>query len=264
VGNLRSRQGARHSKDRTKYPSQGLADRAYRTIREQMLEGRFGLGSAISRRQLAIELGMSVVPVSEAFQRLEQEGLIESKPQVGTRICIPTEANVRDRFVIREALESQAARLFAERASMAERRELRDMAKALDDLYLRRYANPDDSSLIFQVNGQHLQLHMRIAECSGAVGLCKLIEANNVLFYNWLFDLVGQQPPNPPHFHSDLIAAISCTDQTAADTAMRAHVRNNLEGTIQSIRKISVQVESSWRLGRKAFAKQSKAVPILA
>jgi DNA-binding GntR family transcriptional regulator len=83
---------------------------------ERILRGRFGLGAAISRRQLAVELGMSIVPVSEAFQRLAQEGLIESRPQVGTRIRIPTEANIRDRFVIREALESQSARLFAELA----------------------------------------------------------------------------------------------------------------------------------------------------
>ena len=255
-------QTEKHSKIGSKSSSQSLADLAYRTIREQMLQGRFNLGAPISRRQLAIELGMSVVPISEAFQRLAQEGLVESKPQVGTRICIPTETNIRDRFVIREALESQSARLFAERAGMAERRELRDLAEALDDLYLRRYANLGDSSLIFQVNSQHLQLHMRIAECSGSAGLCELIESNNVLFYNSLFDLVGQQPPNPPHFHSDLIAAISTTDQTAADAAMRVHVRNNLEGTIQTIRRISAQVDSSWRLGRKTFASQPDAVSV--
>jgi GntR family transcriptional regulator, rspAB operon transcriptional repressor len=249
-------------KGRAKPAFQGLPEQAYRAIREQILRGRFGLGAAISRRQLAVEFGMSIVPVSEAFQRLAREGLIESKPQVGTRIRIPTEANIRDRFVIREALESQSARLFAERASMAERRELSEMAEALDVLYQRRYASPDDGSLIFEMNSQHVKLHMRISECSGSVGLCRLIESNDVLFYNWLFDSVEEQPPVPPHFHSDLIAAISGTDQTAADAAMRAHVRHNLEATIQSMRKISVQTESSWRLGRKGAAAPGKAVAV--
>jgi DNA-binding GntR family transcriptional regulator len=255
---------ARHLKGRTKPSLQGLPERAYRTIREQILQGRFALGAAISRRRLAVELGMSIVPVSEAFQRLAQEGLIESKPQVGTRIRIPTEANIRDRFVIREALESQSARLFAERAGMAERRELRELAEKLDALYRERYAHPDDSSLIFPLNSQHLRLHMRISECSGSVGLCRLIEAHDVLFYNWLFDLVDEQPPVPPDFHSVLIAAISGTDQAAADAAMRAHVRYNLEATIQSMRKISAQTESSWRLGRKGSATQPKSVSIRA
>ena len=246
---------ARHPQRRIKSSLQGLPEQAYRTIREQILQGRFGLGAAISRRKLAVEMGMSMVPVSEAFRRLAQEGFIESKPQVGTRISVPTEANIRDRFVIREALESQSARLFSERASMAERRELRDMAEELDGLYLERDANPDNSSLAFRVNSQHLRLHMRISECSGSVGLCRLIETNDVLFYNWLFDSVGEQPPTPPRFHSDLIVAISATDLMAADSAMRTHVRYNLEATIQSMRKITAQIESSWRLGRKEHRK---------
>jgi GntR family transcriptional regulator, rspAB operon transcriptional repressor len=253
---------AGHPKGGAKSSLQGLPDQAYRTIREQILRGRFTLGAAISRRRLAAELGMSIIPVSEAFQRLAQQGLIESKPQVGTRIRVPTETDIRDRFVIREALESQSARLFAERAGMAERRELRELAEALDALYERRYANPDDSSLVFQMNSSHVRLHMRVAECSGSEGLCRLIESNDVLFYNWLFDLVGEQPPVPPHFHSDLILAISGRDQAVADAAMRAHVRYNLEATIQNMRKISAQVEGSWRLGRKQVANQSKLVSI--
>jgi GntR family transcriptional regulator, rspAB operon transcriptional repressor len=235
---------------KTKPALQGFSEQAYRAIREQILDGHFSLGAAISRR-LAVELGMSIIPVSEAVQRLVQEGLIESKPQVGTRIRIPTESDIRDRFIIREALESQSARLFAERASMAERRELHEMAEELDALYRKRYANPEDSALIFRVNCAHVGLHMRISECSGSAGLCRLIEHNDVLFYNWLFDLVGEQPLVPSSFHSDLILAISATDQSAADAAMRAHVRYNLEATIQSMRRISMQSERSWRLGRK-------------
>lgn len=250
------------AKNGNKPSSLGLPEQAYQSIREQILRGRFGLGAAISRRQLAIELGMSTVPVSLAFQRLAQEGLIESRPQVGTRIRIPTEADIRDRFVIREALESQSARLFSERASVAERRELRELAEALDTLYLQRESSPGDTSLVFQVNSQHLQLHMRIAQCSGSVGLCRLVEANDVLVYNWLFDMIGGQPPIPPHFHRDLIADISGTDQAAADAAMRAHIRHGLEGTIQSMRRISAQVESSWRLGRKRLPRQTRSASI--
>jgi DNA-binding GntR family transcriptional regulator len=252
------------SKARAKPPLQGLPDIAYRTIREQILQGRFALGAALSRRRLAAELGMSIIPVSEAFQRLAQQGIIESKPQVGTRIRVPSETDIRDRFVVREALESQSARLFSERAGMAERRELREMAAALDALYEKRYASPDDSSLVFQVNSAHVQLHMRISECSGSSGLCRLIESHDVLFYNWLFDLVGEQPPVPSKFHADLMQALSSTDQSIADAAMRSHIRYNLEATIQSMRRISAQVESSWRLGRRKSPAESRSLLIRA
>jgi GntR family transcriptional regulator, rspAB operon transcriptional repressor len=234
--------------------SNGLPEKAYRVIREHILQGRFTLGSPISRRRLAAEMKMSIIPVSDAIQRLVQEGLIESKPQVGTRIRIPTETDVRDRYIIREALESQASRLCAERATIAERRELREMAAELDELYKERYANPENLSLVLRMNTAHVRLHMRISECSGSTALCRLIETNDVLFYNWMFDLVGEQPPVPARFHSDLMTAICSTDVAAADAAMRAHVRYNLEATIQSVRRISAQVESAWRLGRAKTA----------
>ena len=60
---------------------------------------------------------MSVLPVSEALRRLEEDGLVESRPRAGTRVRVPSESDVRDLYELREALESQAARLFAERAT---------------------------------------------------------------------------------------------------------------------------------------------------
>src|SRR5690348_7571603 len=100
-----------------------LSERAYIIIRERILRGELRLGAPLSRRKLATELGMSLVPVAEALQRLESEGLIESKPRVGTRVYMPTVQDIRERYVVREALESQSARLFSEKASTRERSE---------------------------------------------------------------------------------------------------------------------------------------------
>ena len=61
---------------------------------------------------------MSLLPVAEAIQRLATDGLVESRPRIGTRVCLPTAQDIRERYEVREALESQSARLFAEKASM--------------------------------------------------------------------------------------------------------------------------------------------------
>src|SRR5437588_13132092 len=111
-----------------------LADQAYTRILDKILKGEYPLGAALSRRKLGVEFGMSFLPISEAIKRLEQEGLVESRPRVGTRVRIPTPQDVRDRHIIREALEAQSARLFAEKASIDERIEIRAMAAHLDDL----------------------------------------------------------------------------------------------------------------------------------
>ena len=66
-----------------------LAHRAYVEIRDKILKGDLPVGVALSRRKLAEELKVSVPPITEALQHLERDGLVESKPRVGTRVRIP-------------------------------------------------------------------------------------------------------------------------------------------------------------------------------
>src|SRR5205823_6040077 len=101
-----------------------LADRAYHLIMDQMLRGSLPVGSVLSSRDLARQFEMSLVPVAQALQRLEIEGLVESQPRAGTRVKVPNADEIRERFELRQALESQSARLCAERATFQERLEL--------------------------------------------------------------------------------------------------------------------------------------------
>ena len=154
-----------------------LSERAYLVIRDRILKGDLALGAALSRRKLAAELGMSLLPVAEALQRLEGEGLVESRPRIGTRVCLPTESDIRERYEVREALESQAARLFAKRASARERLELKSMAEHMDAMFNRCFASGDnDPEFLYAVHSYHAQLHFRIAECTGCRALRQAIE----------------------------------------------------------------------------------------
>src|SRR5256714_12039538 len=128
-----------------------LAHEAYRVVRQRILRGELSLGQIISRRKLAAELGMSFLPVSEALLRLEIEGLLESRPRAGTRVRIPTQQDVRGHYVVREALEIQAARLFSEVATPDERAELMKLAARVDAMSVQ----PDRSLYL----GQHERLH---------------------------------------------------------------------------------------------------------
>src|SRR5919206_447142 len=98
-----------------------LAAEAYEFVKQRILRGELPLGQVISRRKIAAELGMSFLPVSEALLRLEFEGLLESRPRAGTRVRIPSREDVRGHYVVREALEVQAAMLFAAVLLHAER-----------------------------------------------------------------------------------------------------------------------------------------------
>jgi GntR family transcriptional regulator, rspAB operon transcriptional repressor len=235
--------------------TQSLSDRAYQSIRDRILRGHYPLGTALSRRQLAKELRMSFLPVSEALQRLEIDGLVESKPRVGTRVRVPTSQDIIERYGLREALESQAARLCAEHADPASRQELLKMAYHLDQLYASSAGG--DEEFLYSVHTYHMRFHLRIAEIGGNVLLRGAIEREQVLVFNWLFDTAAQQRSLPPHFHSELATALVGSTVEAADQAMRAHIRYGMDRIMQGMQPRSAR--DGWRVLRQTRARLATA-----
>ena len=225
-----------------------LADQAYFMVRDRILGGTFPPGAVLSRRRLADEFGMSFLPISEAVQRLESEGLLESRPRVGTRVRTPTPDEVRGRYIVREGLEAQSARLCCERAAFQERIELRRMAEDLDTLYARAAAGEREPTFERVVHQNHMSLHVRIADYARCPELKEAIEKNQVLIFNWFYDVTAERHVLPERFHRDLVDAITGDDPLAADAAMRLHIRYGLEGTIKAVEQHAAA--DDWRLKR--------------
>jgi DNA-binding GntR family transcriptional regulator len=233
-----SRNGASHL---------SLADRAYYSILDQMLRGGLPVGSVLSRRSLAQQLHMSLVPVAEALQRLELEGLVESRPRAGTRVKAPNRDEIQERFELRQALECQAARLCAERSTFQERLQLKRFALNVDALYAKLNAQEVDDASVYAVNEYHADLHMKIAEYARSGLLKSAIEKSRVLIFNWLYDTTAGRRHLPSNFHRDLIGAIVEGDPQQAEDEMRRHVIYGLD-TIQ-LALVPLRQES-WRLKR--------------
>jgi DNA-binding GntR family transcriptional regulator len=184
-----------------------------------------------------VELGMSLLPVSEALQALETDGLVESRPRVGTRVCFPTADEIRDRYEVREALEAQAGRLYSARATAAERREALKMAERMDLLFNQCAASASkDRNFLYSVHNYHFEFHLRIAEIARCAILHEMLEKNHVLIFNWLFDVAASRPALPPRFHRDLVQALNRRDVEGADRAMREHVRYGIDNIVNALR----------------------------
>ena len=206
-----------------------LAGEAYVILRERILRGELPIGKVISRRKLATELGMSLLPISEAFLRLEFEGLLESRPRAGTRVRIPTEQDVRGHYVVREALEAEAAKLFATAATAQERAEVQKLAARVDALSIQT----DGTRFLYL--SLHEKLHRRIAECTRCQPLCDAIEKNHVLASTWLCVTRQASPGESPRRHQDLIDVLVKGDPNVAAEAMRAHINCALQNTLHRL-----------------------------
>ncbi|HEY3839208.1 MAG TPA: GntR family transcriptional regulator [Bryobacteraceae bacterium] len=245
-------------------PFQGsLTEHAYYSIRDRILRGELPFGAGLSRRVLAEQMRISIVPVGDALQRLENDGLVESRPRVGTRVRIPTAKAIRGHYILREALESQAARIFAEKSSASEREEIKRLAAQLDIQNDSEHEGDISREKLYEVHKFHLRFHMRIAECTGCDELCQAIEKNQVLVFNWLYDTaLGNQRP-PAGWHADLAAVLGNGDPDAADSAMRRHTRFRMDEVLQRMEPYFSATESQLatyvrRPRRSAKSKSSK------
>lgn len=227
---------------------ESLASKAYEQIRNEILQGNLAIGDILSRRRLAEKLNMSFLPITEALERLEAEGLVESRPRIGTRVRIPTRQDILDSYIIREALETQAARLCCKLMTAVEREQLLRSAQHLDELYAASRTEKEDSRFLFSVHTYHMQLHMRIAELAHSPGLLRAIEKEHVLIFNWLYDTAVQQQL-PAGFHHDLAKALCSGDPARTDAAMRNHISYGRDHILKNL-VTTDEVSRAWRLKR--------------
>ncbi|ODT65511.1 MAG: hypothetical protein ABS75_31180 [Pelagibacterium sp. SCN 63-23] len=103
-------------------------------------------GANLEKAAICAQLGVSRFPVSEAFARLAEEGLVDIAPQRGSTVSLVRIADVREYMLIRKGLESEALRVLigkhdaeviaALHANMAAQREAasRDDAEAFHQI----------------------------------------------------------------------------------------------------------------------------------
>ena len=89
-----------------------LTKTVYERLISMFMNNELVPGQMLNRRQLANDLGVSVAPVLEALIQLELDGFIESIPRKGTIVRPVREQDVYERYVLRDALECAAARLY--------------------------------------------------------------------------------------------------------------------------------------------------------
>ncbi len=96
-------------------PTGRASDRAYETLRQEILHWRLAPGTVLGEVEQAARLGISRTPLREALSRLAAEGLVEAQSGRGLVVASVSPDAVRELFELREALETTAAALAATR-----------------------------------------------------------------------------------------------------------------------------------------------------
>jgi DNA-binding GntR family transcriptional regulator len=202
--------------------SSSLADLAHQRLTEALLSGELSPGDRLVQDVLALRLGISRTPLREALQRMEREGTIQAAGGRGYVVPELSRTDIAHLYEVREAVEGQAARLVAIRATSA----VDDIEAGLH--HLSATAGPSGRDA-FQANRL---AHRAVVEAAGNPFLLELFDdlwGRSVTLQAWgdyyasvdaHIDLVTD--------HADVLAALRSGDPDRAGAVMVAHVREGL------------------------------------
>jgi DNA-binding GntR family transcriptional regulator len=219
------------------------SEKAYTVIKNNILNHKLAPGTRLTSRSMAKLTGVSIIPVLHAFQRLDSEGLIETIPGMGAKVITLDTETIRDKYYLREAIECQVVRILAENITVAQREELLQFTKKLDEF---------GSS--YPVSDKYwtadYEFHHMLARMAGSKTLLKEIKKINLFRFlhrarEWV--LVQKKAFSKDH-HMQVVDAILSQDADYAEKVMRDHI-NDKSHSISKERQTS-KANGTSRLGK--------------
>lgn len=136
-----------------------VGDQVFSAMHHAIISGELRAGTRLRIRDLAAELGTSVMPVREAIRRLEEMGLVESEPYRGAIVKGFTERELLDLYGARRLLEIEATVQGAARVSAGGQDVMRtvydEMAAAIDARDALGYLARDEDflAIVYDASG---------------------------------------------------------------------------------------------------------------
>jgi DNA-binding GntR family transcriptional regulator len=198
---------------------QSLADRAYYAIREWIVTLDLPPGSVVNERELMGRLGVGRTPVREALRDLAREQLVEVFPRRGMFVSSVDVGDIAGLSEVRLLLESEAARLAAERRGDGDLEETDALLEELDGA-----AGERDARGLIDLDQR---IHRHVARCAQNPFLETTLEEYYVLALRiWFVALDRVALDEAIAEHHAILEAIRDGDPGRAEAVMRAHVES--------------------------------------
>ncbi len=199
-----------------------VGEQLFHKISQEITEGSLKPKQKLSEPELAKKYGTSRAPVREAIRRLAERGLIEIEARKGPRVAGFSMEKFIEIFEIREALESHACHLAADRMTDDELSQLRQIVLRHEkeiknnrtDEYTRQY--------------QDIDFHFLIAKGSNNSFFTKLLcedYYNLMLVHRNCHKWVKSRGKQALKDHFQILMALEDRDGELAEFLMRRHVR---------------------------------------
>jgi len=202
--------------------------RAYELIRHKITTLELPPGAPINEQRLAEELGQGMAPVREALKLLAHDDLVVITPRHGLYVAEVNLADLQQLSEMRLVLETQSARLAAQRATA-------DELAVLEALRQEQAATlVEDKRRLFDLDRK---FHQAIARATHNHYLARTLDhlfgLTQRLWYLQLphLDLL----PSAVEKHVELVAAIQAKDGERAASLMHDHVQQFYDHVMETL-----------------------------
>ena len=198
-----------------------LPDQVFAEARERILSGRLPADAPIRQDALALELGVSKIPLREALARLESEGLVVSHPNRGFIVRPLSRADAEDVFDLRLRIEPNACVLGAQQADAAAQEAARKAFTALDTALRNGLAD---------VGRHNREFHLALVRPSGRGVTIETVDRLLALSERYVRVHLGEHRrlDRASHEHETLLQAWLERRSEAVRREARAHIRATL------------------------------------
>jgi DNA-binding GntR family transcriptional regulator len=205
-----------------------ISDQAYDLMRERILTGALAGGTPVRQDAVAVELGVSKIPLREALTRLEQDGLLSSFPNRGFVVRSMSAEEAEEVYELRLKLEPDAA---AEACLVVSRADQDAARQALADVEQAMERN----------DPQHMVLnrafHMALIRPGVGLVTCQILERLNVLAERYVrvhLEPVGRDARANAE-HRELLNAWVAREPNLVRALLSAHIHTTLNDVRQQL-----------------------------
>lgn len=201
---------------------------AQEAIKKLMFARRLVPGQKIIYRDLEESLGMSKTPITNALVRLEQDGLVVSRPNRGYFVKELTREEIRQLYEMRIKLEEVAIDLAIENQREEDLQRWREL--------LDRYSRHQDVTYDYDRFQMDVDLHAHLAEMGRNVFLTKTL--NQFFLSTWAILQTGYLArliDRFDHEHEMLFQAVRDRQVAKAKKITRVHHLAAMEMALEAV-----------------------------
>ncbi len=198
------------------------SDAVYEQLRDDIISLFFQPGEKLSETRLAERYGVSRDPVRKSISRLVQEGMLESRPQVGTIVKAISIEKGNDVCELRKILEVYAITRAIDSIPLSD---IDEMLRKYDRIVLHHEQGEDVKNDIYALDEQmhrsiydHCRNSMLASTIDSFSPIIKRIQISNMTYHQRMESTLSEM--------HDILLAIRDRDEKRAVEAMTTHIEN--------------------------------------